>query len=329
MYNLGDSDLFSDVLNLRRSVRTSLLLIPPDFMMENPGYDLDGKKVERPKKLGRGPRARTCYICGREYMLHSFKIHEPQCIKLWEDREKLKPMKERKPVPINPLKQMVREKDKLGETVNLDSREALDELNKASSEAYSGALEACQHCNRTFAGGALAKHQKSCTRANPWKKLGGSGIPTPANKTVVYVKKPVPHFNVRIEKSVTVQFSAPPKKVEAPAWKKKSSDFRAAIRRARTVSKAEERLKESGGVGTIDDYLPPDFHEQAALDYARATADYVECPTCSRTFNPEVAKRHVPACARTTARATRLLRGGGGAHHLRCIPPKNAAHVHG
>ena len=245
-------------------------------------------------------------------MLHSFKIHEPQCIKLWEDREKLKPLKERKPCPRDPLREMIREKEKLGKALNLRSRETLDELNKASAEAHNGTLEACQHCDRTFANGALAKHQKSCTRANPWKKLGysDSNYPSNSNKTAANIKKPVPKFNVRIEKSMTAQFSVPPKKVAAPAWKKKSEDFRASIRRARAVSKAENKLKETGR-GTIDDYLPPDFHAQAALEYARATADFVECPTCARTFSPEVAERHIPACAKVIAKATRLLKGDG------------------
>ena len=271
------------------------------------GYDLDGKEVKAPKKVGRAPRARTCYICGRDYMLHSFKIHEPQCIKLFEDREKLKPVKERKPVPEDPLKQMYHTKDKLGGAVNLDNRDHLDELNAASAASYSRALEQCKQCGRTFAGGALAKHNKSCTRTNPWKRAG-SGIPAPAAKMPANVKKPAPTFKVRVEKSVTVQFSAPPKKVDAPAWKIKSEDFRASIRRARAVSKAEQQAKDSGG--QLDDYLPHDFHEQAALDYARSVADYVECPHCTRTFNPKVAERHIPACANTTAKASRLLKGG-------------------
>jgi len=277
---------------------------------------MDGKPVKAEKKIGRPPRARTCYICGRDYMLHSFKIHEPQCLKLFEDRERQKPLKERKPTPVDPLTQMMaRAPEKFSGGVNLEGNvKHLEELNKASAATWSeDALEKCQHCGRTFAGGALVKHQKSCTRHAPAKSVGGTTTKSGSRGGVAAartnVRKPAPKFDVKIAKSVTVHFSAPAKKVDAPAWKTKSEDFRSAIRRARAVSKAEAKVKESGG--HIDDYLPEDFNEQLALDHARATADYVECPTCSRTFNPQVAERHIPACAQTTARATRLLKGSG------------------
>ena len=48
------------------------------------------------------PRARVCYICGRQYMIHSFDIHIVQCRDLFEKRENLKPIKERRKCPEDP-----------------------------------------------------------------------------------------------------------------------------------------------------------------------------------------------------------------------------------
>ena len=69
-------------------------------------YDNNGKVQEENKPLGRRPKARVCYICGRMYMVHSFAIHETQCRDLFNARENQKPPKERKVCPEDPLIQM-------------------------------------------------------------------------------------------------------------------------------------------------------------------------------------------------------------------------------
>ena len=63
-------------------------------MLQDSGFD---------RKVGAGPKARVCYICGRQYMLHSFDIHVEQCRELFDKREALKPPKERKQCPPDPM----------------------------------------------------------------------------------------------------------------------------------------------------------------------------------------------------------------------------------
>ena len=89
------------------------------------------------------------------------------------------------------------------------------------------------------------------------------------------------------------------------------------------ISKAElqaKQARETGGSTKIEDYLPAGFQEQGDAEYAALTADYVECPTCSRSFAPHVAERRIPACAKTKAKATRLLKGTGAATRSSTAP---------
>ena len=56
----------------------------------------------QPQRIAQRPKALICYICGRQYGTNSLKIHLKSCIKIWEEREALKPKRERKPVPKAP-----------------------------------------------------------------------------------------------------------------------------------------------------------------------------------------------------------------------------------
>src|SRR5205823_3177234 len=70
----------------------------------------------------------------------------------------------------------------------------------------------------------------------------------------------------------------------APEWKRKSEDFRNAMRQARQVSD----ILAKGG--SAKDLPPPSYSENA---------HYKQCPYCSRRFAPEAADRHIPKCAQT------------------------------
>jgi hypothetical protein len=81
---------------------------------------MDGLGVQD-KAIGKGPKTRVCYICGRfvpwtsvlkivssvsvfrQYGTTSYEIHLKQCKELWVAREELKDPKERKPLPQDPL----------------------------------------------------------------------------------------------------------------------------------------------------------------------------------------------------------------------------------
>jgi hypothetical protein len=145
----------------------------------NGGFSGRGK----PHRLAQRPKALICYICGRQYGTNSLKIHLKSCIKIWEEREMLKPKRERKPVPKAPaaIEQALNGKssnNKRGGRSVMSATE-MQAQNEAAFNAYnSNSLNACPHCGRTFLAERLEKHLLSCKPGNIMgKKLkAGSGL---------------------------------------------------------------------------------------------------------------------------------------------------------
>ena len=126
------------------------------------------------KQPSAGPRAVSCYICGRQYMLHSFAIHETQCRELYEKREELKPPKERRRCPDNPFNGI----NMKGIT---SQRGLMDAMNTAAAEAFeTGVMSSCRYCGRTFLPEKLLIHNRSCTADNPARRVTDSVGRTPA-----------------------------------------------------------------------------------------------------------------------------------------------------
>jgi hypothetical protein len=137
------------------------------------------------KPIGVGPKARICYVCGRQYMLHSFDIHIKQCKDLFLAREAQKDPRERKKLPEDPLEKLGSSQygsgapsSASGERRNGESggqhltRKELDELNQISTNAYNTeVLATCQFCGRTFLPEKLVIHNRSCTADTPARKV--------------------------------------------------------------------------------------------------------------------------------------------------------------
>lgn len=113
------------------------------------------------KRTSSSPRSIGCYICGRQYMVHSFEIHENQCRSLFIERENLKPIKQRRKCPDNPFA------NKIGLT-------NLNELNDVAYQSYTTNLSTCQYCNRKFSEDKLKIHNRSCTSSNPARRIDES-----------------------------------------------------------------------------------------------------------------------------------------------------------
>ncbi len=156
------------------------------------------------KPLGPGPKTRVCYICGRQYGVHSYEIHLKQCKELWIAREAQKDPKDRKKLPEDPAIRLMNNNglssscSTTGGTVatgntalNGDSNGSsgegglsLEELNKLASEAFNTeTLSQCAYCGRTFLPEKLLIHNRSCTADNPARRVTDTvrkGLPVPS-----------------------------------------------------------------------------------------------------------------------------------------------------
>lgn len=143
------------------------------------------------KTLSPGPKTRVCYICGRQYGLHSYEIHLKQCKELWVAREGQKDPKERKPLPEDPALRMLRAggggeeegsptkgggRSKAATAAAGDSQElSLDEINRLASETFNTeSMSSCEFCGRTFLAEKLVIHNRSCTADHPARRVDAS-----------------------------------------------------------------------------------------------------------------------------------------------------------
>jgi hypothetical protein len=118
------------------------------------------------------PKARTCYICGRPTLLPGYERHVQQCRDLFEKREQLKPPKERRACPTDPMLMNAYATLPSGRKGSYSNAE-LDEINTASQRAWEGTLSSCQHCGRKFLPEKLVIHNRSCTASNPARRVDG------------------------------------------------------------------------------------------------------------------------------------------------------------
>eukprot|EP01038_Epipyxis_sp_PR26KG_P007238 gene7238-9869_t len=118
-----------------------------------------------------GPKARTCFICGRQTLIHGFDYHVEQCRDLFIKRESLKPPKERRSCPVDP---MIMQQQYLGSSTSKLTHRELDELNIASQKSWSETLIKCKNCDRSFLPDKIGIHNKSCTSSNPARRIDES-----------------------------------------------------------------------------------------------------------------------------------------------------------
>lgn len=193
------------------------------------------------KPLASGPKTRVCYICGRQYGVHSYDIHLKQCKELWIAREAQKDPKERKKLPEDPALRLLNRGEadspdgkssrnnnsnsnsNTGNNDSTPSRSELDELNKLASEAFNTeALAQCAYCGRTFLPEKLAIHNRSCTADNPARRVNApvhKGLPTPSVQPTEPVQRPHTTSSGRPKK---VDFE-PAQSAQSPALPKSAS----------------------------------------------------------------------------------------------------------
>eukprot|EP00598_Pedospumella_elongata_P016999 CAMPEP_0184994616 /NCGR_PEP_ID=MMETSP1098-20130426/49910_1 /TAXON_ID=89044 /ORGANISM="Spumella elongata, Strain CCAP 955/1" /LENGTH=312 /DNA_ID=CAMNT_0027520715 /DNA_START=31 /DNA_END=969 /DNA_ORIENTATION=+ len=157
---------------------------------------MNGSEGGTPKKISAGPKTRVCYVCGRQYGLHSFEIHLKQCKELWIAREAEKDPRERKKLPEDPMLKFASGSGGGGGGDGYDgdsgvpsgsgrgggggggggngmpTAKELEEINRASTAAFNTeALDTCAFCGRTFLPEKLKIHNRSCTADKPARSL--------------------------------------------------------------------------------------------------------------------------------------------------------------
>jgi hypothetical protein len=123
--------------------------------------------VNRDFVNARRPPAVICHICGRQYGTASIPIHVRTCAKRFEEEEAKKPRAHRRPLPTAPDYEAL---------ASMPAAE-LEAHNEAAFRNYNDAvLQKCGNCGRTFLPDRLLIHQRSCTSANPARRVGDRGV---------------------------------------------------------------------------------------------------------------------------------------------------------
>lgn len=140
----------------------------------------------------------------------------------------------------------------------------------------------CKLCGRTFNEEAHAKHVKICKQVFQKKRKVYSMLDhrLPDEPEIAQIKQ-------ELKREAKKKSSAKDEPlVKNNAWRRKSDQFRNAMKDARRVSQCQKDGKP----------LPPPQPTAPELD------DRVPCPHCGRKFGHEQAARHIPICAKAKAR---------------------------
>ena len=108
------------------------------------------------------PQTVVCYICGREFGSRSISIHEPQCLKKWNNENNQLPHGQKRPKPVKP--EIL---PSIGGSGKIDN----ERFNEMAWQAAQANLSECDNCGRTFQPDRLQIHQKSCKPGKPLKPL--------------------------------------------------------------------------------------------------------------------------------------------------------------
>ncbi|RYY69242.1 hypothetical protein EON63_23905 [archaeon] len=165
-YNSDDSLKKLACWNLRRNRHGRFSFLGSTFVKSN---NFKIRTLQEAIRMPiKAPKARACYICGRQTLLPGYDNHVMQCRALFEKREAQKPPKERRQCPPDPMSYM----NGSGKYAS-NSDEYMTEANAAAMKAWESTLSACHNCGRSFLPDKLAIHQRSCTASNPARRVNG------------------------------------------------------------------------------------------------------------------------------------------------------------
>jgi hypothetical protein len=242
--------------------------------------------VGLPAAAGRGPRSRMCYICGRQTLLAGYDYHVEQCRDLFIKREALKPKKERRPVPQDPMIAFAAQQANGGggksQSKAAYEQAQLDAFNAAAEEAYQATLAPCRYCGRKFLPEKLVVHNRSCTADNPAKSVGGP-------KSVTFSPEEIQRAGSQSRfPSIGVDQAA----ATAPAL------FGREARGAPPAPTRQPSGRAIKAAAQVDTIPAGRMAEQTYEEFEKnfVAASLMTCPDCGRHFNEQAFQKHAPIC---------------------------------
>ncbi|XP_069749727.1 zinc finger protein 474-like [Narcine bancroftii] len=124
---------------------------------------------------------RVCYICGKQFGLHSIIIHEPQCLEKWRIENEKLPKHQQRPKP------------KKTKTIKTDGSLDINALDVTAFKSANAQFIPCEKCGRTFRPDRLAVHQRSC-RSNDGSALSKTPQPSTSYKSPPAGRRPLTVF---------------------------------------------------------------------------------------------------------------------------------------
>jgi hypothetical protein len=228
-------------------------------------------------KKSHGPRARLCYICGRQTLLAGFNHHVEGCSKLFIQREALKPIRERRALPVDPMLSMG-----AGFDGALNVGNNLDQINALSQQAYNDTLSVCQFCGRKFVPEKLAIHNRSCRADNPARRVDESVNRRQGQDHQVSPTQPSLPSPSQMKQPSTRQL------LNRPSSQQSQSKLSA----TEPIISHEQPIK-SSQYPEYSNSMPPGM-PLGGEDIVPAM--FRQCPDCGRKFNETAYEKHVKIC---------------------------------
>ena len=121
--------------------------------------------------IGRDRRFVICYVCGKEYTVHSIGIHIPQCIKKFYAENETLPIHQRRALPKKPEppRELLEDNRPIGEGSGGDVDQAVQNYFEHCYTTFEDTLVPCRVCGRTFTADRHRVHEPKC-KAKPIQK---------------------------------------------------------------------------------------------------------------------------------------------------------------
>ena len=288
----------------------------------------------------------TCDYCGRKFIPEKLEIHNRSCTQENPARRVNVSNTSRDNVPTSSIinSSLPPPSSFSSTTSNLKTTKSNFQTNLQSSSSFIPAeFIPCPDCGRTFNEIAYSKHSKICKKVFVQKRkvfdsskarIKGTDLEefkqfeNKTNKISKSTSKKYPKDINKASSSMminngkvkNVSFSSgfteePPSNSSSNSnsnsssnWRNQSNSFREAIAAARMIKKAEAFSK-SRGI-PLHQVLSQD--DRFAMPVPKSSVDptyanYVECPTCGRSYNKTAAERHIPQCKNIIHKPSRLI----------------------